>query len=213
MIGNMVNKVTERLIGLKDSKGSIEIEDLKDILEDVAKMFGNGTSPLDIFLRDEIIKISNYIETTKNEIIALAPDSGSGKDIGVASVQLDAVLKSTEEAANNIMDATEEIQNLVAASSMSIEDKNKINDISMKIYEACSFQDLTGQRITKVMKALEFTENRINRLTALFGGDGSVNLEEFAKLNKDNRPDAHLLNGPQLPSAAPSQSDIDAMFG
>ena len=212
MSNDLTNVIIAQLTELHKKKDAISIEDIKEILEKVAGAIGNGTSLLDRFLRDEIIKISNHIEATKNEIIALAPANSENGHIGTAAIQLDAVMKATEEAAHGIMDAVDEIQNIVSASNLDKEVQNKITDATTRIYEACNFQDLTGQRINKVMKALEFTEAKINRLVKLFASDGTVNVEELTKATTE-REDAHLLNGPQLPSVAPSQSDIDAMFG
>ncbi|MCC7259436.1 MAG: protein phosphatase CheZ, partial [Alphaproteobacteria bacterium] len=78
-----------------------------------------------------------------------------------------------------------------------------------KIYEACTFQDLTGQRVNKVIKILKEVDARIARMLQLFGGDAAVT----ALPRRDERTgDERLLNGPQLPDQAPSQDDIDALF-
>ena len=212
MSNDLTSVIITQLTELHKKKDAISIEDIKEILEKVAGVIGNGTSLLDRFLRDEIMKISNHIEATKNEIIALAPANAENGHIGTAAIQLDAVMKATEEAAHGIMDAVDEIQNVVSSSNLDKETQAKITDATTRIYEACNFQDLTGQRINKVMKALEFTEEKINRLVKLFASDGSVIIDELKKATEE-REDAHLLNGPQLPGAAPSQSDIDAMFG
>lgn len=210
------NELANQIFLLREKKETLSMEDLQSVLEKVAAMLNTKTSVIEEFLRDEMVKIARHIDETKKEILALSPDGTSGQDIGSANVQLDAVLKSTEEAAQTIMDATDEIQEVIAESSASPEVKDKISTISLRIFEACNFQDLTGQRITKVMQALEFTESHIKRLTSLFASDGSFAMEEFKKITvekTDLRPDSHLLNGPQLPGNSPSQSDIDAMFG
>ena len=80
-----------------------------------------------------------------------------------------------------------------------------------KIYEACAFQDITGQRITKVVGALRQIQDKVQALLEAFG-------EEIRKLPRE-RPaaaetadDARLMNGPQMPDAAISQDDIDAIL-
>ena len=206
------NELANQIFLLREKKDSLSIEDLKAILEKVAGSLTKNTSVIETFLKDEIFKIARHIEETKREIVSLSPEITDGKDIGSAAIQLDAILKSTEQAAQTIMDATDEIQNVITASEASQETKDKVGEISATIYEACNFQDLNGQRINKVMKALEFTESKIKRLTNLFASDGHFAMEELKKIEEE-RADAHLLNGPQLPGSAPSQSDIDAMFG
>jgi chemotaxis regulatin CheY-phosphate phosphatase CheZ len=73
---------------------------------------------------------------------------------------------------------------------------------------ACSFQDLTGQRITKVVNALRYIETRINAMIGIWGIDEAAKAE--ASKADDARPDAHLLNGPQTEAA--DQSEIDSLF-
>ena len=86
----------------------------------------------------------------------------------------------------------------------------------MRIYDACNFQDLTGQRINKVLTTLEYIEAKIVKLIKLFGfqrdAEEMLN-EKIDKVEKKvPRKNAELLNGPELPNGAPSQDDIDALF-
>jgi chemotaxis protein CheZ len=74
-----------------------------------------------------------------------------------------------------------------------------------QIYEASSFQDITGQRITKVVRALQSMETK---LQALAGAFGRADFTPAAPVEGD----AALLNGPQLAQSASSQDDIDALF-
>lgn len=207
---NVTNVLVTELTALRDKKGTIAIEDLSGVLENVANAIGKGSSAVESFLHDEMLRIATHIEATRNEIAALVPQKNKEES---TSSQLDAVIKATEEAAHTLMDAADEIQNVIGESGADEATKQKIMDIAARIYEACNFQDLTSQRITKVMKAFEFTEARIQKLIGLFGNDGTVDMKEFVKLAGDTRPDAHLLNGPQMPGEAPSQADIDALFG
>jgi chemotaxis protein CheZ len=206
---NIRATIAKELATIKGEKGTVPIQDVSDILEKLADAISPGSSATEKFLRDEITKIANHIQTTKNEILALSPGTENDNHIGSAAVQLDAVVKATEEAAHTIMDAADEIQNTVSSSSDE-KLKQQITDITARIYEACNFQDLTGQRIKKVMQALDFTESKIQRLIGLFSIDGTIKPEEISKIAKE---DDGLLNGPQLPGHAPSQEEIDAMFG
>jgi chemotaxis protein CheZ len=202
--------IARELAAIKSDKGSIPIEDVSAVLEKIITAISPGTSSNEVFLRDEITRIAAQIQVTKNEILALSPGTESTNNIGEAAVQLDAVVKATEEAAHTIMDAADEIQTVVAPMAIDEKIKQTITDITARIYEACNFQDLTGQRIKKVMQALDITESRIRKLIGLFSSDGSINPQELAKFQPD---DDSLLNGPQLPGHAPSQAEIDAMFG
>jgi chemotaxis protein CheZ len=79
-------------------------------------------------------------------------------------------------------------------------------DAVTDIYEASAFQDITGQRITKIVRALQSLEEKLASLTDAFGP-----LEETQGPAKPEG-DAALLNGPQLQKTAASQTDIDALF-
>ena len=75
------------------------------------------------------------------------------------------------------------------------------------IYEASSFQDITGQRITKVVRALQSLEEKLGSLVGAVVPQGAE-----APPAEEPEGDAALLNGPQLETAANSQTDIDALF-
>jgi len=208
------NSLLKNLIGLREQKGQILIEDVGAILEGMASTLQSDAPP-DNFLRTEIERMANYIVSAKREIIAMVPhpDEGAPKNINVAAQELGEVVKATEEATNIIMDATDAIQE--AASGVSdAAITSIIMDETTKIYDACSFQDITGQRINKVLKTLENVEERVVTLVQLFGGalPEGYNPPPTSAFKLD-RPDEELMNGPQLTGEAPSQADIDALFG
>lgn len=43
-----------------------------------------------------------------------------------------------------------------------------MNEMIVRIFEACNFQDLTGQRITKVVRALSFIEERVDAMMGVW---------------------------------------------
>jgi len=154
----------------------------------------------------ELKDLKKVIEDSRREIGIARPGDIRTKDIPTATDELDAVVEATAEATAAIMDACDAIQ--TAAGGVEGETATKINDEVMKIYEACSFQDITGQRITKVVKTLKNIEERVGHLISLLG-DKAANAGE----EEDNRVgDAKLLNGPQLPPQAVSQDEIDKLL-
>jgi chemotaxis protein CheZ len=80
------------------------------------------------------------------------------------------------------------------------------------IFEACNFQDLTGQRISKVMTTMKFIEHHIITMMDIWGGVDAI--KAHAPPIVDTREgDDRLLNGPKLDDEGhASQDDIDAMF-
>jgi chemotaxis protein CheZ len=79
------------------------------------------------------------------------------------------------------------------------------------IFEACAFQDITGQRISKVVDALQSFEQRLDRfIGAVRARDAAIT--DPAERARQERADKLMLNGPQAQQIAPSQDDIDALF-
>ncbi len=163
-------------------------------------------------LLQEIEKMAAYMMNAKKEIAAMVPENeGDDKKINVASLELTEVIKATEDATNRIMDAAEAIQSIAETVSPS-DSKDKLVIQAAELMQACTFQDITGQRIRKVLRMHEHIEARVGNLVKIFGGalpDG-YNIKEIVGVA--NRPDEALMNGPQLGKDAPSQSDIDKLF-
>jgi chemotaxis protein CheZ len=102
------------------------------------------------------------------------------------------------------MDAAEVIEQAAAEAPAAL--ATKLTDAVTNIYEASAFQDITGQRITKIVRALQSLESKLDALVCAFGP-----LDE-GESAQDRNGDAALLNGPQLEKNASSQTDIDALF-
>jgi chemotaxis protein CheZ len=170
-------------------------------------------------LKSELDLIHAAINRTKQEIATLHVTGFQGPEMARVTNELDAVVSGTEQATQNILKAAEDIDqsaNALAASVKSDYEKGMTSDIQdhvVKIFEACNFQDLTGQRITKVVSTLKFIETHIIRMMEIWGGiDAFRDYAPEARSVRDG--DAKLLNGPRLeedPGHA-SQDDIDALF-
>ncbi len=124
-----------------------------------------------------------------------------------ANLELDAVVKATEEAAHRIMDAAEAIQAVCGTLGES-QEATEINEQVTNLFIACDFQDITGQRISKVVKTLKEIEGCVQELLDAISGKVSINATPAVK--EKTRPDEDLMNGPQL--NAPNQDDIDKLF-
>jgi chemotaxis protein CheZ len=156
----------------------------------------------------ELKALHDLIEETRNEISASRASDISGTHIPDATDELDEVIAATEVATGTIMDSCDAI----TAYSDKIGSPHKevfLSEVT-KILEACSFQDITGQRINKVVKSIKQIDEKINRLMSV--------LEEkipglTSTVLQDTRVgDAKLLNGPQMPDKAISQDDIDKLL-
>ncbi|MDJ0948686.1 MAG: hypothetical protein QNJ94_07175 [Alphaproteobacteria bacterium] len=172
-------------------------------------------------LRSEILNLFQYIQRLREEITAISKhEGGNPKTFSGMTVQLDAIVEATENATNTILQATESVETSVdkLREAESADARNELCDSiteqTTQMLEACSFQDITGQRISKVMGSLDFVAKHVDAMVELWGRDEIEDLADKlagdAAAAKD--PDEVLLDGPQLPGEAISQSDIDALF-
>ena len=201
--------------------GKIHHADAAEILEIVQTIIDSmnrDVPSIDVAVRDDLEDLASYIRETKNEIMNLSPEDISDEHLSTASVELDAIVNATEKATNSIMEAAEQIE--VVGEEVGDEVAEKICNATMQIYEACGFQDITGQRISKVVKAMQEIENKIDDLIGVFG-DGDEEAQEERRRARDKSRDekrqeaiaeGELLEGPQLPQTAVSQDDIDSLF-
>jgi chemotaxis protein CheZ len=170
-------------------------------------------------LKAELDLMKNGIASTKREIATLHRSEYQGKGMRRIAGELDAVVYATEEATTTILAAVEDIElqaSMLKAAGVGTGNNDCVGailDRTVALYEACNFQDLTGQRITKIVSVLKFVEERLDRMIGIWGG-----LEAFRELvdqESERRADERaLLNGPKLdddPGHA-SQHDIDALF-
>jgi chemotaxis protein CheZ len=86
-----------------------------------------------------------------------------------------------------------------------------MQDATTKIYEACSFQDITGQRITKVVATLKAIDAKVAQMLTAFGGRARVATAAAPVVPALDAGES-LLHGPQLPAAAMDQTDIDKLL-
>jgi chemotaxis protein CheZ len=170
-------------------------------------------------LKVELDLIHDAINRTKQEIAVLHGKSFSGQEMAKVTGELGAVVGGTEEATQQILEAAEAIDEAASALTKSTSASQQsqlsqdIQDRVVSIFEACNFQDLTGQRISKVMATMKFIEHHINAMMEIWGGVDAI--KAHAPPIVDERVgDARLLNGPKGldDTGHASQNDIDALF-
>jgi chemotaxis protein CheZ len=151
--------------------------------------------------------LARYIAHARSEVAAIRPNDLKVEKLPRAGEELDTIVKETENATNEIMTAAEAIMGSPEAEAAAY--KQAVESQCMRIIEACSFQDITGQRIRKVVGTLKHIEERLERLQKVWGPD----LKD-ASAAPDEQPqgDKALMNGPQLHGKGVSQSAVDAMF-
>src|SRR6478752_1583362 len=170
-------------------------------------------------LKVELDLIHDAINRTKREIAVLHGKSFDGNEMAKVTGELGAVVGGTEQATQQILEAAESIDQAASAlAKVTSPDQQKIlseeiQERVISIFEACNFQDLTGQRISKVMATMKFIEQHIHEMMNIWGGIDAIKAHA-APIVDTREGDDKLLNGPKLdddPGHA-SQDDIDALF-
>lgn len=159
--------------------------------------------------------LSLYIRRTRDEVLMLKRQDKDGDVLSTSADELEEILTETAKAANDIMAAAERIEEIGATADP--ETAAALSDAVTRIYEASAFQDITGQRITKVVRALQHIETRIGALAEACEdsamASGVVLPDSSDPMGDGIISDADLLNGPQLSKDANTQSEIDRLFG
>lgn len=188
-----------------------------EAIGNVAQAATAPTQTVDV-LRLELQEMSASIQQTRSEIAAIKPTDGGNNRIMSATGELDAIVTATERATSEILAAAERTQEIAEKLKEQGANEDLCDELeahATAIFMACSFQDITGQRTTKVVQVLHYLEHRVNSMISIWGvepGDEERAMSTALLDPKDPRPDAHLLNGPQAEDQATSQEDIDAMM-
>lgn len=211
-------KIAVQLQELQKVEGSISPDDLVGIVESVIDSIEGDLTAVGLKVYADIEALAKYINTARAEIAELRPDDINSEHLPAATDELTAIVGSTEQATHQIFEAVEGIEALTQ--KMDPEVAEQVSAAVTSIFEACGFQDITGQRITKVVTALQHVESKVDALLHAFGDDikkdgapRGTQKKTTTPSGKPARPDEDLLNGPQLPENAISQDDIDALFG
>lgn len=169
------------------------------------------TSPLEPqrqTLAHELVELKEIIDHLRRELHAARPADITSTHIPSASDELDAVVGATEEATQTIMESCETILGVMNGQPPEI--SQQVENLVVKVFEACTFQDVTGQRIKKVMNSLKQIDAKIR--TVLSAIDIELDGLEHPRAPAPVAAEQSLLNGPALPKDAVSQDEIDKLL-
>jgi chemotaxis protein CheZ len=169
-------------------------------------------------LRSEIFNLFKYIQSLRTEIVQINSHTDDRTHFQTMSEHLDEIVSSTEQATDSILEKLEAIDSFVdeirnsGANGKVPKICDRISETTMAAVESCTFQDITGQRVNRVVKSMQFVEERVSAMVDLWGRDNIEALrEEFGDLDTRTGDEA-LLNGPQLAGESISQDEIDKLF-
>ncbi len=210
---NQANTISleERTAALKQDLGdNVPVSDIASVVESLVKGSHHDNELGQV--AEELRELLSFIGAAKDELFGVQAKSLSNRDIPDANVQLDAVVTATDEAANTIMDAAEQLEKM--SEDTEGEQSDKLSELSINLFQASSFQDITGQRITKVNRTLVELETRLNSLADAIGDDFIAESEDEIETDAEGVAvnDTDLLHGPQLEGEGNTQDEIDALL-
>ncbi|GAB6054200.1 hypothetical protein JCM17960_30200 [Magnetospira thiophila] len=166
-------------------------------------------------LKKQLLELHDYMQQVRREIAAIHRPPDPDHHFSVVGDQLDAIVVATEEATHEIMECMESNARIIEELRPSMADAAQRERLSAlaangtRVFEACTFQDITGQRITKVVTSLKYLETRINAIVDV-GGRQQVETTPVAAVTQE--ADRARLAGPALPDQGISQEEIDKLF-
>ena len=201
----------DRLIEfLRQNRDNVTFHDIITLAEVAAQSLQTFFQAMDAKVYGELREIAGYIESMRQEIGVLQVNDLKNSRIPSAGEELDAIVKSTEKATNTIMECAETL--MAADANDPAAFKALVDERMLVIFEACSFQDITGQRIAKVVERLQHIETRVARFADVMRAkdlDGYLNDAERARAERKQKL---MIHGPQLDGRGNVQNQIDELF-
>lgn len=194
---------------LRRERHDLSLEDVMVLAERMAATLDETVARVDTLLHDEFRLIVGEIATLRRDIGSLRPDHMRFERIPEAGRELDMVVEATETATVTIMEAAETIMAADASDPQAY--KEMVDEKMILIFEACSFQDITGQRIRKVVSTLRWIEERLAQLShKLKIADADPSHQ--GETEEERRKRELILHGPQMKGEGVSQDFVDDVF-
>jgi chemotaxis protein CheZ len=179
---------------------------IEEAVRSVLGTMAGDLSATEAALLAELDGLGRTVARAKQEIARLKVDDITDSHIPSATDELDAIVDHTAQATNEILDCCEVLEQV--AGRVPKADADALQGVITRVYEACSFQDITGQRIGKVVSALKAIEARVASITGRFMEARAEDPPTAEPVTEGRR----LAEGPQLPGAGVSQADIDRLL-
>jgi chemotaxis regulatin CheY-phosphate phosphatase CheZ len=159
--------------------------------------------------RASLREMASAIARTKTDIASIHAVEREHNRLFEASEALDAIIRTTEQATSDILAAAEHIQE--SAWTLREDGVNaglchELDRRAAEIYTACSFQDITAQRIAKVIQTLGYLEARINAMIAVW------DRTEGALTPEVETPEPSHCQAPEPSAIELDQSEVDSMI-
>ncbi|NDV52820.1 protein phosphatase CheZ [Salipiger sp. PrR003] len=221
------DKFEERLLATQEGRGFLETFEAK-VRADLLRSFEafaaterdklasqkSAEDPLD--LAQVVRNIFAQINDTRAQLESLTNMAmeRSGQSFNGVGDELEAITFDTERATTTIMNGIDEIEALVGrmrADGIEAPQLKAILRLCTDVTVACSFQDINGQRVQKVVEVIESIDGQLSKIETQLGGQTSPRSPQHARSREQQRADG-LLDGPAHPEVSVGQDEIDRLF-
>ena len=212
-VGDVIDMLESRSSARSCDGSAVSLGDVMEFAEASAHSLQNAVSLADSPAYAALSQIGAEIGAMKSEISKLQLHDVKNDRIPEAGQELDAIVEATEDATNTIMESAEQIMEADPSNPEAYAEL--VNDKIMQIFEACSFQDITGQRISKVVKTIDHIDKRVTQFIeqlGLINPDAANPDTEVEETAEEKRVRELILHGPQMKGEGVSQNDVDAML-
>lgn len=156
--------------------------------------------------RDDVLRMRQALQRARQELTATMDAR-----LQRMAEELKSIRRDTDSATHTVLGKIEQIDDMaktLAAALKSEQHRALAQDIqehATRIYEACNFQDIAGQRIANALLAIEAVESQLARAAATL--DERLTTQATTERNA-------LVNGPRLTGdiGHASQDDVDLIF-
>jgi len=202
----------DRIVGyLKEKRAEdVALTDVVALAELTAESLQTFFATLDTTIYRELRAIAIYINDMKAEIGALQANELKESRIPAAGQELGAIVKATEDATHSIMECAETVMAADARDPAAY--KALVEAQMMRVFEACSFQDITGQRIAKVVETLQQIEQRVSRFVEAVRAKDLTGFIDEHERKRAERKNRFMLNGPAREGEGIAQAQVDQLF-
>ncbi len=191
-------------------KDDVSLSDVVALAEITAESLQTFFEAMDSAIYRELREIAEYIHAMKVEIGVLKVNEIKETRIPAAGKELGAIVKATENATNTIMECAEAVMAADAANPEAF--KALVDEKMLLIFEACSFQDITGQRVAEVIDTLEHIEARVSRFAAAIQAKDLDSYVSDKERQREERRQRLLLHGPAADGQGIGQSEVDRLL-
>jgi chemotaxis protein CheZ len=197
-----VDEIVDSIAGKR--QGDISLIELLGLSKLMIESLQSLIEAEDDELGGEVRSIARHIQRTQSELSRIPPREITESVLPEADGDLNEVVRSTESATQTILDSAERIMSASAADVDAY--RQVVDEAVVSIFEACCFQDLTGQRIRRVVDTLNYVNRHVAYVTDVING------ADRTGMTMPTRNGDGLLSGPQTGGDALTQTDADSLF-